>query len=79
MFTKKKKMKSNSGMMKPENRLLRLFRSGDVFQGSLISLENIDQDNVPVEDQKMIRSTMLEVEYQRARALLAFQNNKRFY
>ena len=79
MFPKRKKIESNSGVTKPENRLLRLFRSGDVFQGSLINLENTDQDNIRVEDQKMIRNAMLEVEYQRTRALMAFQNNKRLY
>ena len=79
MFIRKKKAGSNSGVMKPENRLLRLFRSNDVFQGSLVSLENTDREDAYSADQKMIRNAMLEVEYQSAKALLAFQNNQRFY
>jgi len=78
VFTRKKKVGSNLGVVKPENRLLRLFRSNDVFQGSLIGLENTDREDAYGEDQRMIRTVMLEVEYQRARALMAFQNKQRF-
>jgi len=79
VFTRRKKVGSNLGVVKPENRLLRLFRSNDVYQGSFISLEDTDRQDAYSEDQKMIRTVMLEVEYQRAKALLAFQNNQRFY
>lgn len=79
MFIRKKKVEGSLGVMKSENRLLRLFRSSDVLQGSLISPENADREDAYGEDQKMIRNAMLEMEYQRGKALLAFQNNQRFY
>jgi len=79
VFTRKKKVGSNSGVMKPKNRLLRLFRPNDVSQGALISLENTDREDAYNADQKMIRNAMLEVEYQRAKARLAFEDNQRFY
>lgn len=79
MFTRKKKIGSNSGVMKQENRLLRLFRSNDVSQGSLISLENTDREDAYSADQKVIRNAMLAMEYQNARARLAFEENQRFY
>jgi hypothetical protein len=78
VFTRKKKVGSNSGVVKPENRLLRLLRSNDVLQGSLVSLENTDREDAYSEDQKTIRNAMLEAEYQNAKALLAFQRNERF-
>jgi len=79
MFTKKKKTGSNSTLTKPENRLLRLLRSDKGFQASLISLERTDREDACTEDQKMIGNAMLEAEYKKAKALLAFQNNQRFY
>jgi len=79
VFTRKKKVGSSLGVVKPENRLLRLFRSDDAFQGSLVSLENTDREDAYSVDQKMIRNAMLEAEYRRAKALLAFQDNKHFY
>ena len=78
MLTKKKKTESNLSEARPESRLLRLFRSSDAFQGSLISIENTDREGLHIEDQKTIRNAMLESEYQNAKALLAFQSNKRF-
>ena len=78
MFTRKEKTESNSGRVRPGNRLLRLFRSSDVFQGSLVCLENTDREDACSEDQKMIKNAMLEIEYESARAVLAFQNTQRF-
>ena len=79
MLTRKKSMETNRDTTKPESRLLRLFGSSDVFQGSFVSIEARDREVAHVEDQKRIRNVMLESEYQNAKALLAFQNNKRFY
>jgi len=79
VFTRKKKMESNLGVVKTENRLLRLFRPNDVFQGSLTSLESTDREDASNVDYKMIKNAVLEIEYQRALALQAFQNNQRFY
>jgi len=78
MFPKKKKIGSSSTLTKPENRLLRLLRPDTGFQASLISLERTDREDACSEDRKMIENAMLEAEYQKARALLAFQNNQRF-
>ena len=79
MLTRKKSMESNPDATRPESRLLRLFRPSDVFQGSLVSTEDRDREDFHVEDQKMIRNAILDIEYRNAKALLAFQNNKRFY
>lgn len=79
MFARKKKVEGGLGAVRPENRLLRLFRSSDVFQGSLVSLEGIDREDAYSGDPKMIRNAMLEVEYQSAKALQAFRNSSRFY
>jgi len=79
MFPKKKKTGSSSTAIKPENRLLRLLRPDTDFQASLISLERTDLEDACSEEQKMIRNAMLEAEYKKAKALLAFQNNQRFY
>jgi len=79
VFTRKKKMGNNSGVRKPQNRLLRLFRSNDLPQGALISLGDTDREDAYSADQKMIGNAMLEFEYQSAKARLAFEHNQRFY
>ena len=78
MFIKRKKTESRPGVVRSEGRLLMLFRSGDVSQDSLISLESTEREDLHIEDQRIVRNAMLEGEYHNARALLAFQNNKRF-
>jgi len=45
MFSRKKKLGSNSGVIKPENSLLRLLRSDTGFQAPLMSLERTDQED----------------------------------
>jgi len=76
---RKKKVESNLGAAKPENRLLRLFRSDVGFQGSLTSRESTDGEDTYYIDRKMIKNAMLEVEYQKAMALLAFEKKQRIY
>lgn len=78
MFTKQKKVESNL-TVKPKNRLLRLFRSNDVFPGSLITLESTGREDAYSVNAKTIGNAMLEAEYQNAQALLAFQKNERFH
>jgi len=76
---RRKKMGNNLGVVKPENRLLRLFRSDAGFQGSLVSRENTDGEDAYNIDRTMIRNAMLEVEYQKAMALLAFEKHQRMF
>jgi len=79
VFNRKKNVGSNSGVAKPENRLLRLFRPNAGFQGSLISRESTDVEDTYNIDRKMIKNAMLEAEYQKAMALLAFEKHQRMF
>ena len=76
MFTRRKKFGSESGVIKPENRLLRLLRSDTGFQASLISLERADQEEVYNESQKEVGNAMLEAEYKKAQAIKTMQQNR---
>jgi len=76
MFNRKKKIGSSSGVIKPENRLLRLLRSDTGFQASLISLERADQEEVYNESQKEVGNAMLEAEYKKAQAIKTMQQNR---
>jgi hypothetical protein len=78
MFTRKKKIGSNSGVTKPENRLLRLLRSDTGFQASLISLERTNQEDAYNEFQKEVGIAMLEAEYKKAKAIMAIQQHRNF-
>jgi hypothetical protein len=78
MFTRKKKIGNNSGVIKPENRLLRLLRSDTGFQAFLINLERTNQEDAYNESQKEIRSAMLEAEYKKAKAIMAIQQHRNF-
>jgi hypothetical protein len=73
------KIGSKLGVAKSEKRKLRMLRSDQAFQASLVSVAEIDQENVCEGSQKDIRTSMLEAEYKKAKALMAFQNNRRFY
>jgi len=79
VFMRRKKMGNNLGVVKPENRLLRLFRSDAGFQGSLIGRESTDVEDTYNIDRKMIKNAMLEAEYQKAMALLAFEKRQRMF
>lgn len=79
MFTRKKRFGSNSGVIKPENRLLRLLRSDTGFQASLISQERTDQEDAHnAHIQKDIRNAMLEAEYKKAKAIMMMQQHRTF-
>lgn len=75
---KNKKIGSSQGIEELKKRKLRILRSGQAFQASLVSVEGIDQENVWEDSRKDIRTAMLEAEYKKAKALVAFQNNLRF-
>jgi len=79
MFNRKKKIGSNSGVIKPENKLLRLLRSNTGFQASPLSLERTDQeDDYNACIQKEIRNAMLEAEYQKAKTIMMMQQHRNF-
>ena len=62
-----------------EKRKLRMFRSDQAFQASPVSVERIHRENVPEDFRKDITASLLEAEYKRAKAIMAFQNYRRFY
>jgi len=76
---KNKKIGSSQGVAASEKRKLRMLRSDQTFQISLTSVEGIDQENVCEGFRKDVRTAMLEAEHKKAKALVAFQNNRRFY
>jgi hypothetical protein len=78
MFTNKKKIGNNSGVIKSTNRLLRLLRSDTGFQASLISLERIGQEDAYYEPRKEVGNAMLEAEYKKAKAIMAIQQHRNF-
>ena len=78
MFKNKKKIGSNSGVIEPENRLLRLLRSDTGFQAFLINLERTNQEDAYSEAQKEVRNAMLEAEYKKAKAVTAMQQHLNF-
>ena len=78
MFTRKRKIGSNSGVIKPENRLLRLLRSDTGFQAFLINLERTNQEDAYNESWKEIRNAMLEAEYKKAKAIMTMQQHRNF-
>lgn len=77
MFTRRKKFESNSSVIKPESRLLRLLRPDAGFQAPLIGLERADQEDGHNEAQKEIRNAMLEAEYKKAKAIMMMQQQRR--
>jgi len=78
MFARKKKIGSELGKIKPENRLLRLLRSDIGSQGSPFSLETTNQEDAYSEAQKEVRNAMLEAEYKKAKAIMMMQQHPNF-
>ena len=78
MFKNKKKIGSNSGVIKSTDRLLRLLRSDIGFQASLISLERTDREEAYGEAQKEVGNAMLEAEYKKAKAIMAIEQHRNF-
>jgi len=75
MFKKRNENRSSLGARKSENRILRLLRSDKGFATSLVGLEGKDQESV-YEDNQKVRNTMLEMEFKKAHALMAYQQNR---
>ena len=78
MFKNKKKIGNNSGVIEPENRLLRLLRSDTGFQAFLINLKRTNQEDAYSEAQKDVGSATLEAEYKKAKAIMAMQQHRNF-
>jgi len=78
MFKNKKKIGNNSGVIEPENRLLRLLRSDTGFQAFLINLKRTNQEDAYSEAQKEVGNAMLEAEYKKAKAIMAMQQHRNF-
>jgi len=78
MLKGKKKIVSNLGVVKTENRLLRLLRSEIGFQVSLNSVERTDRGNVYEQSRKEIDNALAEAEYQKARAVMTSQQVRTF-
>ena len=80
MFKKRNKIESNVGVRKSENRILRMLRLGRGFKSSPVGLEEKDQENAWAISLEENRNALSEVEYNKAQALLALQQEKqRFY
>ena len=78
MFKNKKKIGNNSGVIEPENRLLRLLRSDTGFQAFLINLKRTNQEDAYSEAQKDVGNATLEAEYKKAKAIMAMQQHRNF-
>jgi len=76
MFKKRNKIGSSLGVGKWENRILRMLRLDKGFATSPIGLEEKDQEGVCEDYQKEIENTMLELEFRKAQALMAWQQNR---
>jgi hypothetical protein len=75
----KNKIGSSQRVGELEKRKLRMFRSDQAFQASLVSVERIDQENVREDFREDVRAAILEAEYKKAKAVMALQNYRRFY
>ncbi len=76
---KNRKIESRLRVGEPEKRKLRMLRSYQAPQASLISMKEADQENVCEYSRKDFRTTMLEAEYKKAKALMASQDNPHSY
>ena len=61
-----------------QRNVLRMLRSEDAFESSPASMEATCQDTVCEDSQKAVRTAMLEAEYRKAKALMAFRSSARF-
>jgi len=76
---KNRKIGRKLGVGESEKFKLRMLRSDNAFHASPVRTETTHQEGVCGDSQKTIRDAMLEAEYKKAKALMAFQNNRRFY
>ena len=73
MFKGRKKIVSNLGIVKPENRLLRLLKSELGFQVSLTSAAGDAKEDTYEESRKEVNIALAEAEYQKAKATVTIQ------
>ena len=78
MFTRKKKIGSNSGTAKPGNPLLRLLRSDAGLQAPFTSSQKAHQKEAYDMAQKGIGAAMSEAEYRKAEAIMTMERNRKF-
>jgi hypothetical protein len=79
MFTRRKNSGSYPSILEPENRLLRLLRSGTGFRARFERLERADEEDGYDEARKEIINVMLEAEYKKAKAIMMMeQHSKNF-
>ncbi len=78
MFTRKKKIRSASGAVKPGNLLLRLFRSDAGLQAPFTSSQKAHQEDAYDVVQKGIGAAMLEAEYRKAEAVMTMERKRNF-
>jgi len=76
MFKNRRKNGNILGEGISENRILRMLRLDKGFATSPIGLEGKDQESVCEDYQKEIRNTMLGMEFRKAQALMAWQQNR---
>lgn len=76
MFKKRNKIGSSLGVGKWENRILRMLGLDKGFATSLVGLEEKNQENACAIPWREIRNTMLEIEFRKAQALMAGQQNR---
>ena len=58
---------------------LRLFGTYQASQALILSTEGAGQENVGEDSENNLGTAKLEAEYQKAKALTAFQNSRRLY
>ena len=78
MLKGRKKMVNNLGIVKPENRLLRLLKSELGFQFSLTSVADNAKEDTCKDSQKEIDIAFAEAEYQKAKAIVTTQQTRSF-
>ena len=79
MFTNKKKISSVSGSAKPENRLIRLFRTATSSQASLTSSEVTEREDAHNGYYGGLGNAMLEAEYGKAKAIIMMQQHRNLH
>jgi hypothetical protein len=76
---KNQKTRNTLKVRESEKLKLRPFRAYQAPQASTFSVEGAGQENAYEGSEKNLGTAMLEAEYQKAKASMAFQNSRRFY
>jgi hypothetical protein len=75
---KNKKIESGQQLGKLGTLKLKMFRSGQAFQASVVSSEGIVEDNTCEDSQRNIQAYLLEAECKKAGAIRAYQSNRQY-